>query len=80
MKNNILKNEKGFTLIEMLIVLVVISILVLLVIPNAMEILGTANDQGCDALETTQRAMDVVSELTGEDASIPQDSFDRVCN
>ena len=39
------KNENGFTLVEMLIVLAVISILVLLVIPNAISILGTANEQ-----------------------------------
>ena len=35
MKKLINKNQKGFTLIEMMIVMVIISVLVILVIPNA---------------------------------------------
>lgn len=76
----ILGNEKGFTLIEMLIVLAVISILVLLVVPNAIGILGTANEQGCEALNTSSEALRIANELTGDNAEIPQSSFDRVCN
>ena len=75
-----LRNEKGFTLVEMLIVLAVISVLVLLVIPNAIAILGTANEQGCEALHTSNNALIIANELTGDDASIPQASFDRVCD
>ena len=75
-----LRNEKGFTLVEMLIVLAVISILVLLVIPNAMSILSTANEQGCEALGTSNHALSIANELTGDNASIPQSSFDRVCD
>ena len=75
-----LKNEKGFTLVEMLIVLAVISILVLLIIPNAITILGTANEQGCEALNTSANALTISNELTGDNASIPQSSFDRVCD
>jgi competence protein ComGC len=80
MIKNILKNEKGFTLVEMLIVLAVISILVLLMIPNAMSILGTANEQGCQALNSSSNALTIANELTGDNASIPQDAFDRVCD
>lgn len=75
-----LKNEKGFTLVEMLIVLAVISILVLLIIPNAMSILSTANEQGCEALNTSNHALNIANELTGDNATIPQASFDRVCD
>jgi len=75
-----IRNEKGFTLVEMLIVLAVISVLVLLVIPNAMTILGTANEQGCEALNTSANALRISNELTGDNASIPQSSFDRVCD
>lgn len=76
----IFKNEQGFTLVEMLIVLAVISILILLIVPNAITILGTANDQGCDALNISADALTISNELTGEDISIPQSSFDRVCD
>jgi len=76
----ILKNEKGFTLVEMLVVLAIISILVLLVLPNAINILGTANEQGCEALNSSQNALNISNELTGDNATIPQASFDRVCD
>lgn len=76
----ILKNEKGFTLVEMLIVLAVISILVLLVVPNAISILETANQQGCEALNSSSEALRIANELTGDNAEIPQASFDRVCD
>jgi len=75
-----LKNEKGFTLVEMLIVLAVISVLVLLVLPNAISILTAANEQGCEALNTSADALRIANEITGDDASIPQSSFDRVCD
>ncbi|MDX8046000.1 competence type IV pilus major pilin ComGC [Gracilibacillus sp. S3-1-1] len=45
-----MKNNKGFTLIEMLIVLAVISILLLLFIPNLANKSKNLNEQGCDAL------------------------------
>ena len=75
-----LRNEKGFTLVEMLIVLAVISILVLLVVPNAISILGTANEQGCEALNSSSEALRIANQLTGDNAEIPQSSFDRVCD
>lgn len=75
-----LRNEKGFTLIEMLIVLAVVSILVLLVVPNAISILGTANEQGCEALNSSAEALRIANELTGEEIEIPQSAFDRVCD
>jgi len=80
MMKNMWRSDKGFTLVEMLIVLAVISILVLLIIPNALNILGTANEQGCEALNSSSHALDISNELTGDNASIPQASFDRVCH
>ncbi|MGL4521822.1 MAG: competence type IV pilus major pilin ComGC [Bacilli bacterium] len=44
-----MKNKKGFTLIEMLIVLFIISIIVLVSIPNVTRSKNTANDTGCRA-------------------------------
>jgi competence protein ComGC len=46
-----MKNESGFTLIEMLIVLLIISILLLLAIPNITKHNETINNKGCEALE-----------------------------
>ncbi|KYD25739.1 hypothetical protein B4110_2560 [Parageobacillus toebii] len=49
-------NEKGFTLIEMLIVLMVISILLLIVIPNITKHNGMINNKGCEAFVNTVQA------------------------
>lgn len=45
MKNN----QKGFTLIEMMIVLLVISVLLIITIPNITKHNSTINDKGCKA-------------------------------
>ncbi|HWJ80312.1 MAG TPA: competence type IV pilus major pilin ComGC [Niallia sp.] len=45
-----MRNEKGFTLIEMMIVLVVISILLLITIPNITKHNSKINNTGCDAM------------------------------
>jgi len=42
--------EKGFTLIEMLIVLAIISILLLVTIPNITRHNTVINNKGCEAL------------------------------
>ncbi|MCG3418714.1 MULTISPECIES: competence type IV pilus major pilin ComGC [Oceanobacillus] len=45
-----LKNERGFTLIEMLIVLMIISVLILLFIPSLSGKSEEVNSTGCEAL------------------------------
>jgi competence protein ComGC len=47
--NVVTKNEQGFTLIEMMIVLMIISILLLIAIPNMTSNNKIANDRGCAA-------------------------------
>ena len=47
-----MKNEKGFTLIEMMIVLLIISVLILITIPNVTKHSATIDDKGCDAYVT----------------------------
>ena len=42
--------RKGFTLLEMVIVVTIISILFLLTVPNIQTVLGIVDRKGCDAL------------------------------
>ena len=44
-----MKNQKGFTLIEMMIVLLVISVLLIISIPNIAKHNANINDKGCKA-------------------------------
>ncbi|WP_252503218.1 competence type IV pilus major pilin ComGC [Sporosarcina sp. Marseille-Q4943] len=43
------KEEDGFTLIEMMIVLLIISVLVLIAIPNVTKHSKSIDDKGCEA-------------------------------
>ncbi|MCF6137887.1 competence type IV pilus major pilin ComGC [Pseudalkalibacillus berkeleyi] len=47
--SKILKNEKGFTLIEMLIVILIISILLLIAVPNMSKNTAVVKDKSCEA-------------------------------
>ena len=42
--------RKGFTLLEMVIVVTIISILFLLTVPNIQTVLGIVDKKSCDAL------------------------------
>lgn len=44
-----MKNEKGFTLVEMMIVMLVISVLLIITIPNVAKHNTNINKKGCDA-------------------------------
>jgi competence protein ComGC len=44
-----LKNEKGFTLVEMMIVMLVISVLLIITIPNVAKHNTNINTKGCEA-------------------------------
>lgn len=44
-----MKNEKGFTLIEMLIVLFIISVLMLVTVPNVTKHFASIDKKGCKA-------------------------------
>lgn len=43
------EKENGFTLIEMLIVLFIITMLILIAIPNITKHFQTVDDKGCNA-------------------------------
>ena len=44
-----MKNEKGFTLVEMMIVMLVISVLLIITIPNVAKHNTNINTKGCEA-------------------------------
>ncbi|MGO4887141.1 competence type IV pilus major pilin ComGC [Anaerobacillus sp. MEB173] len=44
-----LKEESGFTLIEMMIVLMIISVILLIAVPNMTQNNTVAQEKGCDA-------------------------------
>lgn len=45
----LLKNQKGFTLIEMLIVMLIITVLIAIAIPNVSKQTSAVDDKGCKA-------------------------------
>ncbi len=49
-------NQKGFTLIEMLIVLLIISVLLIITIPNLTDNTESIRTKGCEALVLTTAA------------------------
>ncbi len=49
MNNKKMKNQAGFTLIEMMIVMLVISVLLIITIPNVAKHNSNINNKGCDA-------------------------------
>jgi competence protein ComGC len=63
-------NEKGFTLIEMLIVLLIISILLLITIPNVTKHNQSIQTKGCEGLVNMVQAQ-VSSYQMDHDGDIP---------
>ncbi|MCG1022680.1 competence type IV pilus major pilin ComGC [Sutcliffiella horikoshii] len=46
----LLNDERGFTLVEMLLVMLVITVLLLIMIPNVTKNSSIIGDKGCEAL------------------------------
>ncbi|MEI3611715.1 competence type IV pilus major pilin ComGC [Pseudogracilibacillus sp. SO30301A] len=63
------KNEKGFTLIEMLIVLTIITVLIILIVPNLTDRSEAVHEEGCEALRETVQAQ--VSAYQLENGKLP---------
>ena len=60
------KNEKAFTLIEMLIVLLIISVLIILIVPTLSNSSKEINKKGCTALVIVVQAQANLYELEKE--------------
>lgn len=68
--------KKGFTLLEMIIVVSVLSILFLLAVPNIQKVMGVVEDKGCKALLKVVDAS--ILEFKLEYGEYPDDVFDLV--
>ena len=42
--------KKGFTLLEMIVVVMIVAVLFLLTIPNVSKVIGTVDNKACDAM------------------------------
>ncbi|MDT8863029.1 competence type IV pilus major pilin ComGC [Alkalihalobacillus sp. MEB130] len=71
-----LKNEKGFTLIEMLIVLMIISILLLIAVPNMTTNNQAASSKGCEATVKLVQAQVYAYEF--EEGELPENLEDLI--
>lgn len=78
MFKNLISNEKGFTLIEMMIVLLIITVLVLIAIPNVTKHSKSIDEKGCDAYvkmvegqvqayKMDKKTIPTIAELTTDD-------------
>lgn len=68
--------KKGFTLLEMVIVIAVISILFLLTVPNIQKVLSIVNDKGCQAMLKVVDASVIQYQL--EYGQTPSSTYDLV--
>ena len=71
-----MNNEKGFTLIEMMIVLLVISVLLIITVPNIVEHNSSINDKGCNAYMKMVEAQIQAYEM--EEGVLPSDVSDLI--
>ncbi|UOE54387.1 prepilin-type N-terminal cleavage/methylation domain-containing protein [Bacillus sp. CMF12] len=69
-------NDKGFTLIEMMIVLLVISVLLIITIPNVTKHNSKINSKGCDAFVKMVQAQVQAYEIDNKE--LPSDIQDLV--
>ena len=69
-------NKKGFTLLEMILVVSVLSILFLLSVPSIQKVLATVDEKGCDALLKVVDAAIVQYRL--ETGYLPDDVYDLI--
>ena len=68
--------KKGFTLLEMILVVSVLSILFLLSVPSIQKVLTTVDEKGCNALLKVVEAAIVQYRL--ETGYLPDDVYDLI--
>ncbi|MFS0689732.1 competence type IV pilus major pilin ComGC [Sporosarcina sp. 179-K 8C2 HS] len=71
------KEEDGFTLIEMMIVLLIISVLVLIAIPNVTKHSKSIDDKGCEAFVKMVEGQVAAYKMEHHDNPSMQDLVDK---
>jgi len=71
-----MKNQNGFTLIEMMIVMLIISVLLIITIPNITKHNSNINDKGCQAFVKMVQAQ--VQAYQMEKKKLPENVQDLV--
>lgn len=69
--NSIRSNKKGFTLIEMLLVLFIIAVLLLLILPNMNAQKGKVQEQGDQALLKTYESQTALYQMQNDTSETP---------
>ncbi|MBE6107958.1 MAG: prepilin-type N-terminal cleavage/methylation domain-containing protein [Erysipelotrichaceae bacterium] len=69
-------NKKGFTLLEMILVVSVLSVLFLLTVPSIQKVLAVVDEKGCSALVKVADAAIVQYRL--ETGDFPDDVYDLI--
>lgn len=72
-----MRNEQGFTLVEMLVVLLVISILLLITIPNIAAHNQNIQKKGCEGLADMVQGQVVAYEMEYKATPTIQDLIDK---
>jgi len=72
-----MRNEYGFTLVEMLVVLLVISILLLITIPNIAAHNKNIQEKGCEGLKDMVQGQVVAFEMEFQTTPTIQDLIDN---
>jgi len=67
-----LRDEKGFTLVEMAIVILIIAALLLIIIPNVGDVGESVGDTTDDALKNTVETQAVIYEIDNNGAATLQ--------
>lgn len=71
-----MKNNKGFTLLEMVVVVIIISILLLLTIPNVSKIINSVDSKACSAM--TKVVDSAIAQFKLDYGSLPNSITDLV--
>lgn len=70
-------NQDGFTLIEMVMVLFIISVLMLLIVPNVVKQKDSIDAQGTEALVTVIQTQVELYELDGGEEAVSLDALQK---